>query len=218
MNNLYISQDGTNDKITLSNLLVVGQTGSGRFNFINRYINDLARSYMPDQLRIILVDTKAVLFDHYKDLPHLLFGIVSKNDDLHKALDWVCRETNTRLEIEEKRTAVVIIIDEVADLVIKDSQYIENVVEKITKCSDQTDIYLVLSTARTDEVILSDKILSCFSNRLAFSVNNANGSVLVIGESGAEDLKAPGTCILKNFKTGEIEKIKIPYINEEIIL
>lgn len=86
MNNLFIGQDGTVNGITLSSFLVAGRPGSGRFNFIIRYINDLIHSYTFEQLRIIFVDPKVVLLHNYQWLPQTLFGVVSKVDDFKRVL------------------------------------------------------------------------------------------------------------------------------------
>lgn len=214
MNNLFIGQDGTTEGIILNNLLVVGRPGSGRFNFINRYINDLTHSYTFEQLRLTFVDPKAVLLDEYKWLPHTLFGVVSKEEDLRKVLNWTSHEIDQRLEKDLKRTPVVIIIDEIADFIVSDPDYFESAIIKIAQNSDQTNIYLVLSTSRIDKVILTDNLRQFFQWRVAFGLNNSQESYLVLDESGAENLTEPGKCIVKNLKNGLSEEFKVPYFKK----
>lgn len=209
-------------KVTLDNKLVVGQTGSGRFNYINKYINDLVHNFTAEDLRIILIDPKSVQFTSYNSLPHLMFSIVSGNDDFKKVIDWACIETDIRLIPKENinndvRIPIVIIIDEIADFVIADKDYVENAIEKITKNSEFTGIYVLLSTARVVDSVLSERIINSFNNRMAFRLGSEQESILVLHEIGAETLSLPGTCLIKNMKSGLTEKVKMPFISDEEI-
>lgn len=210
-----------NQSVSLFNLLVAGCLGSGRFNFINRYLADLSRAYRSSDLRIILVDPKSCLFSGCNNLPHLLFGIVSQSDKIDKIIDWLNHEIDARLNGDSnKETSIVLIIDELADLVIHDfkkRQAIEKLFDKIASNSQKVNIYMVVSTSRIDKIILTDNIRQCFNWRLAFKLENKSQSILVIDELGAEKLSLPGSCILKNVKTRETAKLKIPFISEEEI-
>lgn len=207
--------------ISLANLLVVGCPGSGRFNFINRYLTDLTHAYSPGDLRVILVDPTGALFSDYSNSPYLLFGIISQADKIDKMINWLDREVDTRLnDNSNKKTNIVLIIDELADLVVHDlekRQVIEKLFDKIASNSQKVNIYMVISTSRVDEIVMTDNLRQCFNWRLAFKLENKNQSILAIDEPGAESLSLPGSCILKNIKAKESIDLKMPFISEEEI-
>ena len=207
--------------VSLANLLIVGNSGSGRFNFINRYLSDLVRAYSPEKLRIILVDPKNYLFSDYSDLPHLMFGIIGREDKFYKIVNYLNQEIDKRLNNESSEAgAIVLIIDEIADFIINSiekRELLEKVFKKITTSSDKTNIHVIFSTTRIDKTILTNNFLQCFEWRVAFRVDNKEQSVLIINESGAEELSLPGTCILKDMETQKSNIIKIPFISDEEI-
>ena len=59
------------DLASLPHLLVGGATGQGKSNLLNSIICGLTRLLPPDELRLVLVDTKMVEFTPYAALPHL---------------------------------------------------------------------------------------------------------------------------------------------------
>jgi len=214
MNTLYLGQDGTQNKLVLSNLLVVGKTGSGKCNFLHRYINDLFYSYKPEELRLILADPKNVIYNDQMHFQPLLFHITNQ-EQFKKAMEWVSGEIDERLKLSEKRTPVLIIVEELGEFMIADSNYTEIIVQKIVDNSEQTKIYLLLSTARADSTILSENLLSSFNKRLVFAVNSVEESQLVLNSNGAEIITNPGECLYKDMTSGEIQKLQIPYIQEK---
>lgn len=92
--------------------------------------------------------------------------------------------------------------------------YFEPILIKIAQNSAKTGIYLVLSTCRVDKVILTNDLRQAFNWRVAFGLNNNQESLLILNESGAEELTNPGECIMKDLANETMTQFKVPYIEE----
>jgi DNA segregation ATPase FtsK/SpoIIIE-like protein len=196
----------------MNNLLVVGKTGSGRTNFLNRYLADLYASYKEASFRVIVIDPRANIYQNLVDSPNLLFGRLTTLSAVKIALDWVNAEIETRLIVKQPRLPVMIVIEELADLIIDNQDYIEQLISKITLNSQQTDIYLVAGSVKVTENNLSLAILNSFNFRLVFGLSNYQESFYVLEEAGAEELFLPGDCILKDVGRGRSYRYHVPCI------
>lgn len=56
----------------LKNILISGSTSSGKSVFLNSVINTILNTKSPEEVRLILIDTKIAEFHIYKDIPHLM--------------------------------------------------------------------------------------------------------------------------------------------------
>ena len=73
-------------------LMIAGQTGSGKSVCINALMASMLLSKTPDELRMILVDPKAVELKMYENIPHLLAPVITKPEVAIQALQWLCYE------------------------------------------------------------------------------------------------------------------------------
>jgi S-DNA-T family DNA segregation ATPase FtsK/SpoIIIE len=101
-----IAQDGgiiIDDLTTMPHLLIGGSTGSGKSVFLNSIINSLVFQFTYQELKLILIDLKRVEFGLYfgkkKYLPHLLFEVLTDEDDVQKALNWLVVEMEERYQL-----------------------------------------------------------------------------------------------------------------------
>ncbi|MBI2061554.1 MAG: DNA translocase FtsK 4TM domain-containing protein [Nitrospirae bacterium] len=96
-----LGEEGTGTPLTadiarMPHLLVAGSTGSGKSVALNTIIVSLLFKASPDQVRLILIDPKAVEFTGYDALPHLLTPPISDVQKARIALGWAVRETERR--------------------------------------------------------------------------------------------------------------------------
>ena len=132
---LFLGLTSTNEKLvtdlaSLPHLLVGGTTGQGKSNLLNSIICGLTRLLLPDELRLVLVDTKMVEFTPYAELPHLAFPIINDNNKCLYVLRWLVAEMERRLKLFARAQCrniqsyrkggnalpyIVVIIDEFAD-------------------------------------------------------------------------------------------------------
>ena len=73
-------------------LMIAGQTGSGKSVCINALMASMLFSKTPDELRMILVDPKAVELKMYENIPHLLAPVITKPEVAIQALQWLLRD------------------------------------------------------------------------------------------------------------------------------
>lgn len=220
-------------KFLHKNILVAGQTGSGKSNFLHKMAGALLEENSPNDLRLILIDPKRVEFGIYNGLVHLLAEVIYESDKIKSALKWTWGESMRRLkEIEKLQSAtiyeynkikytknklpeIVIIVDELSDLMAYDKKFFENYIEKITALSKITGIYMILSTSKSIPAVITKKISGCFLDRICFKTFNEEAPLLVLGEKGAEKLLNPGSCLIKNLTEFKSKSFQMPYISEE---
>ena len=87
------------DLATMPHLLVAGQTGSGKSVMINTVIMSILLRATPDEVRLILVDPKAVEMALYRDIPHLLTPVIIDMKEAINALKNATREMERRLQL-----------------------------------------------------------------------------------------------------------------------
>lgn len=73
-----VGQEVIVDLADMPHLLVAGSTGSGKSVALNTLLISLLCRLTPDELKLIIVDPKRLEFSSYKDIPHLLFPIITK--------------------------------------------------------------------------------------------------------------------------------------------
>lgn len=72
-----------NDKIViedlaeLPHLLIAGTTGTGKSTFLSTLIIDILYKFNPDELKLILVDTRATNFLRFNRIPHLYIPVIT---------------------------------------------------------------------------------------------------------------------------------------------
>ncbi|MDN6223087.1 MAG: DNA translocase FtsK, partial [Lacticaseibacillus paracasei] len=76
--------------------LIAGATGSGKSVFINSLLVSLLYKATPEQVRLLLIDPKAVELAGYNGLPHLVSPVISDPKAASAALKWVVSTMNDR--------------------------------------------------------------------------------------------------------------------------
>lgn len=193
--------------------LVAGQTGSGKSVCINAIIASILYKAHPDDVKLILVDPKRVEFARYSGIPHLATPIITEPKMANAALKWVVDEMENRYRLfevtgvtkyteylEESRTDgrlkhipyIVVIIDELADLMVTSGPEVEESIMRITQKARAAGIHLIVATQRPSVNIISGTIKTNIPTRIAFKVNKAVDSSIILDHVGAEKLLGLG--------------------------
>lgn len=129
-----------------SNILVCGSSGSGKSMFINQILCSLVFNNKPEELGLVLIDTKAVELDSFKDLKHLVFPFVNSIDKADDALTWVISVISNRKTNEQvKHKPILVIIDEFADCAARNKMF-HTQIEFIAENGPAFNVYIIMSS------------------------------------------------------------------------
>lgn len=129
-----------------SNILVCGSSGSGKSMFINQILCSLIFNYKPEELGLVLIDTKAVELDSFKDLKYLVFPFANSVDKADDALTWVISViSNRKTNKQVKYKPILVVIDEFADCAIRNKTF-HTQIEFIAENGPAFNIYIIMSS------------------------------------------------------------------------
>jgi DNA segregation ATPase FtsK/SpoIIIE, S-DNA-T family len=206
-------------------LLVAGATGSGKSVGVNTMIMSILFRATPKDVRMILIDPKMVELNIYDDIPHLLLPVVTDPQKANLALQWAVKEMERRYQLlsevrvrnlddynkkiqeisldelkgnHEHLPAIVIVIDEFADLMMVSAKEVEISVARIAQKARAVSIHLIVATQRPSADVITGLIKSNFPTRIAFMVSSRTDSNVILGKSGAESLLGNGDMLFSN--------------------
>ncbi len=200
------------DLARMPHLLIAGATGSGKSVCVNALITSLLMRARPDEVNLILVDLKRVELAQYEGLPHLKTPVIVEAQDARKALGWAVREmedrykklasrsernitaynASPRVASDERLPYIVIVIDELADLMMREGRKVEDPVVKLAQKARAVGIHLVLATQRPSVNVVTGLIKANVPSRIAFAMSSNVDSRTVLDQPGAEDLIGRG--------------------------
>ncbi|HEX7398212.1 MAG TPA: DNA translocase FtsK [Candidatus Limnocylindrales bacterium] len=204
------------DLAKMPHLLIAGATGSGKSVMVNALITSLLMRATPDDVRLILVDPKRVELADYNGMPHLYVPVITEADRAIAALKWAVGEMEMRYRKFAGATArnivsynearadpadrlpyIVIIVDELADLMMRKGQTVEDPIVRLAQKARATGIHLVLATQRPSVNVVTGLIKANFPSRIAFAMASQIDSRTILDAPGAEDLIGRGDMLFQ---------------------
>ncbi len=199
------------DLAKMPHLLIAGATGSGKSVMVNALITSLLCEATPDDVRMILMDLKRVELAAYNGLPHLLVPVITEPERAKAALKWAVNEmearyrrlagasarnirgfNETRVDPEDRMPYIVIIVDELADLMMREGKNVEDPIVRLAQKARATGIHMVLATQRPSVNVVTGLIKANFPSRIAFAMASQIDSRTILDTPGAEDLIGRG--------------------------
>jgi S-DNA-T family DNA segregation ATPase FtsK/SpoIIIE len=199
------------DLAKMPHLLIAGATGSGKSVMVNALITSLLCEANPDEVRMILMDLKRVELASYNGLPHLLVPVITEPERAKAALKWAVNEmegryrrfagasarnirgyNETRADPDDKMPYIVIVVDELADLMMREGKNVEEPIVRLAQKARATGIHMVLATQRPSVNVVTGLIKANFPSRIAFAMASQIDSRTILDQPGAEDLIGRG--------------------------
>ncbi|USS87606.1 DNA translocase FtsK [Fructilactobacillus hinvesii] len=227
----------TADLKKMPHALIAGATGSGKSVFINSLLLSLLYHATPKDLRMLLIDPKAVELAPYNEIPHLLAPVISKPQEAAAALKWVTEEMDRRYErltaagvrnIEQynhqaqkadhaadRLPYILVVIDELADLMMTSASEVQDYIVRITQKARAAGIHLVVATQRPSVDIVTGTIKNNIPTRVAFMVSSQVDSRTIIDQAGAERLLGKGDMLYLGNGANKPERLQGAFVTSE---
>jgi S-DNA-T family DNA segregation ATPase FtsK/SpoIIIE len=211
------------DLVRMPHLLIAGTTGSGKSVCIAALAVCLAMNNAPEDLRMVMIDSKMVELIRFNGLPHLYGKVETDVQRILGVLRWVVVEMEHRYKLLEAAKArdvdaynrqlqrrkdvqtlprIVVLIDEMADLMMSAADQTEHNLVRLAQMARATGIHLVVATQRPSTDIVTGLIKANFPARLAFSVASGVDSRVILDLPGAETLLGRGDMLFLNPEVG----------------
>ena len=195
----------------MPHLLIAGATGSGKSVMVNALIVSLLMTATPNEARLILMDLKRVELAAYNGLPHLLVPVLTEPAAARAAFKWAVTQmeeryrrfagaavrnlnawNESRADPADRLPYLVIIVDELADLMLREGRAVEDSIVRLAQKARATGIHLVLATQRPSVNVVTGLIKANFPTRIAFAMASQIDSRTILDTPGAEDLIGRG--------------------------
>jgi S-DNA-T family DNA segregation ATPase FtsK/SpoIIIE len=117
----------------------------------------------------------------------------------------------------EKMPAIVIVIDELAELMSVAAKDVESAIQRLAQKGRAAGIHLIVATQRPSVDVITGTIKANFPTRLSFKVSSKTDSRTVLDQNGADQLLGMGDMLLLPPGTSDLLRIQACYVSEDEI-
>lgn len=150
------------DLAKLPHLLIAGTTGTGKSTFLSTLVIEFLYKFNPDELKLVLVDTRFTNFSRFKKIPHLYTQVITDSKKVITLLIHLINEMRKRYKIFEKRNVdnideynvisenkiprIILMIEDLYDLMLDTNKEVEQYITILTQMSRASGIHVIIST------------------------------------------------------------------------
>ena len=225
------------DLTAMPHLLIAGTTGSGKSVCMAAIATSLLMQNAPDRLQMVMLDPKMVELARFNGIPHLLGPVETDNERIIGVLRWCAREMDRRYKLLEKHSArnidifndrqegsgnpesklpyLVIMIDEIGDLMMRDPVETEACITRLAQMARAVGMHMVVATQRPSVDVITGLIKANFPSRIAFSVASGADSRVILDKTGAEHLLGKGDMLFLSSDAAGPQRVQGCFVSED---
>jgi len=182
----------------VAHVLVAGATGSGKTVLLKNLVLSLALYNPQSRLQLAIIDPKARGLIALNDLPHLIRPVETEPEKAVQVLEGLVIEMERRDRMKISRPAIVVVIDELADLRMVAGKRVETALTRLTQRGREAGIHVIIATQRPAAAIVGGLIKANLPVRLVGAVTTPEDAKVATGiaASGANRLRGRGDFLL----------------------
>ena len=235
---IYIGTDTHNrmlydDLYCVSNLLVAGNSGVGKTAFLNSVIASIIMAKTSDEAKFVIFDPKGCEWNWIERATHIestvIRGIKSGNEKLKQLINELERRqellaTTTRKNIVDynenepiKLPHLIVLFDEISDYLMLGAEDFERDLSRLLMRGRSVGMHFIIATAHTTECVVTPIIKAHCLAQMAFKVDSAEDSELIIDLVGAENLCRVGDAFYKSLYHPTVSRIHTAHMDEIVV-
>ncbi len=198
----------------VAHMLVAGTTGSGKTALLRSILLSLAMHNPQRTLQMVLIDPKRRGFGALSELPHLIQPVIAEADDAIETLQDLVSQMERRDQEKRNSPALVVVIDELADLRMVGGKKVEDALSRLTQRGREAGIHVIVATQRPAATVVGSLVKANLPVRLVGAVGSPEDAKVATGiaGSGAELLRGRGDFLL--VARGRTIRLQAAYIDE----
>lgn len=161
------------------NLLIAGGTWTGKTTITCNIVEELLSKNTPEELQLIIVDTKACCLDQFYDAPHLIRPATKDIQSFSEVLNFLTNEVDTRYRLLKKNKCksaqdynqkypnqmppILVVIDEIADIMICINDIEAKLIRFFQRYQRASNVHFIIgaTTSGNPEKWLTPLMMSC---------------------------------------------------------
>lgn len=182
----------------VAHVLIAGTTGSGKTALARTLLTSLTMFNRQAQVQLVLIDPKQRGFAPLAALPHVVGGIAASDGEINARLLWLVQEMERRDAARVNRPALVVAVDELADLLQMGGKRVEAMLTRLSQRGREAGIHLVVCTQKPTAEMIGGALKANLPLRLVGAVASREEARYAAGmaDSGAEKLTGRGDFLL----------------------
>lgn len=214
---LGATEDGSiiiRDLSTIPHILICGFTGTGKTAFVQTLLSVLMSKQSPDDVKILIYDSKRIEYGIFSNAPHLYLPIIYDRDKAVAAIKYLAEESRRRFRLfadtgckdyekynalhsddSQKLPELFMILDDFSALSIDKNEMYELL--NVLKNGRIAGIHVIVISSMTSTKVLQKELVSNIPCRICFRLSSKAESRSVLEQAGAEELFVPGEMIYK---------------------
>lgn len=234
------------DLVEQPHVLIAGSTGGGKSILLSSLIGAIGVSRTPQEVKLVLVDTKKLDLPLFQNLPHVvdnvetaeqfhlvmnkLMNVVRSRTEKMKGVARNVTEYNGLVDIAQKLPYYVVFIDELADLI--DDDIVRRKVDETYKSTYATipfrikslvqicraaGVHIIAATQRSSVKVISGDVKANFPTRIALRLPTNADSRTILSGGGAENLLGRGDMLIESPAFSQLQRAHGSYVSNSDI-